>query len=133
LSGVGPEPEQGERLARLADQLGCPWLAHLTRALLELTPGGTGDGAARFRAYAEANGDRWGAALADLLGGLGALWRGGDAPDALEHAASELHDLGAGVLAAWCLAAAAGARARAGDPEALHAALQAEAVARAAG
>ncbi len=137
LAGEPVDASAPERLARVGEQLSAPALAHLARAVLALTDAPQGmEAAERFRAYSLDNGDRWGAALALHLQGMGILRRPGDAApavDALDAAAAAFRALAAGVLEAWARAGAAVARARAGDPEARHSAFQAETVARAAG
>ena len=134
LSGTPADPSACERLARFAEELGSPWLTHLARALTAMATGSQGyDQATRFRSWAEANGDDWGASLAGLIEGFGLLQSGGAAAAPFERSAAGFHRVGAGVLEAWCLAGAALARARAGDPEAPSAARHAETSARVAG
>lgn len=134
MAGEPVEPVELERLARIGEQMAAPSLAHLARAVLAVTDAPQGMAAAdRFLDHCLGNGDAWGVALATYLQGMGALRLRTDAVDRLDAAASAFRSLGAGVLEAWARCGAAVARARAGDPEARHAALQAETFARAAG
>lgn len=131
LAGDTKEAPGLERLARLGEQLGSPWLAGLARAVFALTDQSNGiEQAARFRARAEANGDLWGAALGAFFEGLGLLRDGRDARAPLDMAAVTFHQLGAGVLEAWARSATALGQARSGDPGAREAALHAETAAR---
>ena len=136
MAGEPVEPVELERLARIGEQIAAPSLAHLARAVVAMTGAPEGAAAAdRFHAYCAGNADAWGMSLATYLQGVGALGRHAhaDAVDRLETAAAGFRGLGAAVLEAWARAAASVARVRAGDPEARHAALQAETVARAVG
>ena len=113
--------------------LGFEWLARAGRAALAA---GTGeDRAAEALAIAAACdnvGDRWGAALARLCVAWGDLGLGAESVD-LEPLAGEFRSLGAPVLEAWARAVGALSAARSAAPDALEAALQAEALARSAG
>jgi DNA-binding SARP family transcriptional activator len=134
MAGEPVEPVELERLARMGEQIAAPSLAHLARAVLALTDAPQGTAAAeRFSTYCHGNDDTWGVALATYIRGMGALRRRADAVDLLDTATTAFRSLGAGVLEAWSRAAAAVARARAGDPHARDLALQAETLARAAG
>ena len=133
---LGGDPGGGaeaEAAAEEAEHLGIPWLARLSRASLALSdrPDGASE-AAGARLAGERRGDQWGASLAALLEGLGALRSGGSPSDVLDLAVQGFRHLGAGTLEAWARSAHALAVARTGAPEARQTALQAETFARAA-
>ena len=117
-----------------ADRLGLPWLARIGRAVLALSdrPEGRSE-AAVARLACENQQDAWGAALAGLLEGLGALRAGEARVSSLEQAASGFAALGAATMEAWCHALRAMTLAIAGDPAARKAAELAERSARSAG
>lgn len=132
LSGVPPGQPGLEELAALCERLGVPALARLARAFAALVSEAAVPEAIAVAALCEADGDRWGATLATMAAGMGAVVRGTPEPEALERAADTFRGLGAGVLEVWCRAFAALGAARAGDPEAARGAASSEAMARAA-
>ncbi len=104
VAGRRPEAGTVEALADEADELQLRSHVAVARALLALTrrPDGVSEAAAARLASLE-RGDRWGAALAGLLQGLGAAAR--DHPGAavlLAGVGDELAQLGAASVEAWC-------------------------------
>jgi DNA-binding SARP family transcriptional activator len=125
--------EEAESDAEKAD---AGWIARLARAALACTERARGDEeAGRVRDERDAAGDRWGAALAGLLLGLGGLRPGAchDGRGALADAALRFHGLEAPVLEALARSALAVLQARRGVPEAAATAASAERLARAVG
>ena len=104
VGGVRPRASELEELVDEADQLDLAWLVGLGRALLALTDRADGvNEAAAVRLASGNRGDAWGAAIAGLLQGLGAVARGrGDPVRVLRAASDELSRLGALTLDAWC-------------------------------
>lgn len=133
LAGDRDGGREAEAAAEEAEHLGIPWLARLSRASLALSdrPDGASEAAAA-RLAGERRGDQWGASLAALLEGLGALRGGGSPVGILDQAVQGFRRLGAGTLESWARSAHALATARTGAPEARQAALQAETFARGA-
>jgi DNA-binding SARP family transcriptional activator len=86
-----------------AERAGFGWIARFVRASLAVTdrPHGV-DEAVRTREQCARDGDPWGAALAALLGGLGAARRRQPAAELLAHAASGFAGLDANALASLC-------------------------------
>ena len=134
LSLEGADATLIDEVEATADQLGYGWLARLARAGLALTLRRNGaEEAARVRALCDADGDAWGAALAALMEGLGALG-GEDAPVAvLEAAASRFRALDVPVAEATALGGLSIAYGRLGHPEATPTARAAEHLARTVG
>lgn len=134
LMGDADAAVAAEAASGQAERLGLPWLARIGRAALALTERADGRSeAASVRLGCLAQDDAWGAALAGLMEGLGALRAGESRPVILEDAAARFATLEASGLEAWCLCAAALARARTGDPLAIESATLAERSARSAG
>jgi DNA-binding SARP family transcriptional activator len=133
LAGDRTGGREAEAAAEEAEHLGIPWLARLSRASLALSdrPDGASEAAAA-RLAGERRGDQWGASLAALLEGLGALRAGGSPAGVLDAAVQGFRRLGAGTLESWARSAHALALARTNAPESRQAALQAETFARAA-
>ena len=77
--------DEAELASQQADRLGLPWLARMSQAVLALTdrPDGRSE-AASVRMACLTHGDLWGAGLAGLLEGLGAML-GGQPKAELEH------------------------------------------------
>ncbi|HEY8338357.1 MAG TPA: BTAD domain-containing putative transcriptional regulator, partial [Egibacteraceae bacterium] len=88
--------------------------------------------AATVAAQCDDRGDRWGAALARLLGGLGGARGSTPDPAPLDAAAAAFDELDARALAAWAAAGAALARAATGSDDAADAAVAARSRARGA-
>ena len=132
LAGRPCDPSAFEDMAIEGERAGVPWLARLARALGAFA-GEDDAAAADFRRYCEANGDRWGTALAACLEGFCLLRVGPDAIPPLHEAADGFRALGAGVLESWARAAAAVALAESGHPDARAAAQASESLARATG
>ncbi|MEO9175401.1 MAG: winged helix-turn-helix domain-containing protein, partial [Gaiellales bacterium] len=121
--------------AELADRIGQAWLARLARAVLAFAGPGMRREAEAALAAANREGDRWGRGIAGLALGH-ALVHGGEdeaAVAVLDQSGVVFRALGAGALEAWSLGLGALAQVRAGDPQAIGAALSAERKARAAG
>jgi DNA-binding SARP family transcriptional activator len=134
LAGDGQGILDVEEAAERAEALGLGWIARLARAALALSHRpGTALEATAIREACERDGDRWGGALIALLQGWAALYAEENAIPLLEPAVGAFHQLGAGVLEAWGRALLSLALARAGDPDAKDAALQAENLARYSG
>jgi DNA-binding SARP family transcriptional activator len=120
LMGDSAGRTEVELAAEDADRLGVAWLVRMSHAALALTD--RADGlfeAASAREASERNQDPWGASLAGLFEGLGALLAGLDRRAVLEQAAAGFRALGAATLEAWCRCAKALMAATSGDPEAL--------------
>ena len=134
LMGDAGAKEAAELASEQADRLGLPWLARMGQAVLALTdrPDGRSE-AASVRMACVSNGDLWGAGLAGLLEGLGALRAGETRSSVLEEAADRFATMGARALEAWCLCARALSLAHARDPRAEATARLAERSARSAG
>ena len=133
LSGDDAGVGEATLAAEQADVAGALWLARLARAALALADPVGGNGVAGAGVSSEYEPNDWGAHMAHLFEGLGEL-RGGEGPvTLLEDAVAGFRAVGAGVLEAWARGAVALARARAGDPHAREAALQAEGVGRLSG
>jgi DNA-binding SARP family transcriptional activator len=124
LAGDAAGTATATAAAETAERLGLAWLARLARASLALGDARASEGAVD---------DEWGSALAALFSGLGELRAGGSAPAPLEEAVGRFRKLGAATLEAWARGAHALALARADDPEARRAALEAESFARLVG
>ncbi len=135
LMGTHPRGgEEAEHACEAAEALGLPWLTRMSRAALALTDRADGlSEAAASRMACERQGDLWGASLAGLFEGLGALRAGQGRAAVLERAAADFDQLGAGCLAAWCLSTRALTLARLGEASAQHAGRSAETAALAAG
>ena len=131
LSADGAGVAEATRAAEQAEAAGAFWLARLARAALALADPVVGDGAAA--AAHDTAGYELNDHVAELFEGLGAVREGKSPVTLLEHAISGFRALGAGVLEAWARGALAVALARAGDPDAREAALQAEGVGRVSG
>jgi len=133
---LGGDPgggQEAEAVAEEAEHLGIPWLARLSRASLALSDRADGASeAAGARLAGERRMDHWGASLAALLEGLGALRTGSSSSEVLDSAVQGFRRVGAGTLEAWARSAHALAVARTGAPEARQTAVQAETFARAA-
>jgi DNA-binding SARP family transcriptional activator len=131
---LGEEPAAAEAIEAAeadAHHAGVGWLARLARAALALT--GRSRGAAEalhVRDRCDAEGDKWGAALAALVYGLGTLRSRGEATPALGEAAHRFRALDAGVLESLARSAQALSMAAGGKPAALEAAVAAERLAR---
>ena len=134
LSGDLRGMAEAEYAAEDSERAGNAFLVRLSRATLALAgrPHGTLEATAS-RVTSEVEGDRWGFLLATLLEGWGALRAGDDATELFDWAVDASRALGAGVLEAWARAGLALAAARAAEPEAKAAALQAEVAARLVG
>jgi DNA-binding SARP family transcriptional activator len=104
------------------------------QAVLALTdrPDGRSE-AASVRMACLSHGDLWGAGLAGLLEGLGALGAGEARASVLEEAGGTFATLAAPGLEAWCLCARALSLAHLRDPDAVATAQLAERSARSAG
>jgi DNA-binding SARP family transcriptional activator len=123
-----------ERAAAEAEEAGLPWIARMGRAALALAD--RRDGIVEASAVGRQcrdEGDAWGEACASLLEAIATLEGGGDATARLEANAEQFRRLGGGSLEAWSRSLLALALTGAGQPEAQHAAVQAEAFARNAG
>jgi len=120
-----------EEAAESAESLGLGWIARIARAALILArrPGSSAEAEA-VRIACERDHDRWGSGLVSLLAGWAAVYAGDNAQPFLEDATDAFHRLGAGVLEAWSRALLSLSLARAAQPEARDAALQAENLAR---
>lgn len=128
LAGDAVAPRALDALAENAESLGIPALARLVRSLRILDSGSV---ASSGLPVGEPD-DRWLRCLHALVAGLGALRAGEAVADDLGAAAAGFGALGAEVLQVWCLAVRALGMVRAGRPDALPAAQEAEARARAA-
>lgn len=141
-----------EPAAAAAEETGVPWMT--VGALATLSVAGAGEAAADGFQLAQSRdraGDKWGAAVACLLGGIGALRRSiesdsagshdgadrsppldsaGSAASLLQEAVARFHVLGAEVLEAWARATLAVLRSRERHPDAWSTAAAAEEVAR---
>nr|MDP8970980.1 winged helix-turn-helix domain-containing protein [Actinomycetota bacterium] len=115
------------------DVLGLGWLASLGRAALCLAEDGSYEDALAVQDARRQAGDQWGAALAGLFAGLGALRAGDPSVQVLSSVADSFRRLDARVLEAWTRAALSIAAARAGAPDARSLAAEAEALTRATG
>ncbi|MGH9187434.1 MAG: AAA family ATPase, partial [Acidimicrobiales bacterium] len=125
-----------ERAAGDAEQVAPEWVAALARATVGLVEGDEQADEVRERAAARDRlGDRWGAALQLLFGGLGGVQRALSSPTPLawdsnvgllEEAIARLRELDSPVLEAWARSALAIASARRGSPEATTLARTAE-------
>lgn len=125
---------QADAASEEADRLGLPWLARLARAALALSNRAEGRSeAAAARLACETQGDVWGASLAGLFEGFGALRAGGGQAPGLEQAAGGFAQLGATTLEAWCHSVRALILAKEGDTRAGEVGLLAERCARSAG
>ena len=116
-----------------SERLGFDWLARLGRSSLAI--GGSAEARREALTVAlacTAAGDRWGAALARLFSAWGSVYAG-EAVGEIDSLLAELRALRSSVLEAWAFGLRAAAIARAGEPDARQAALQAEAMARSAG
>jgi DNA-binding SARP family transcriptional activator len=123
-----------EWAAEEAERLGIPWLARLGRAMLALTDRVDGPAtAAEVRLVCVQHGDEWGAGVAALFEGFGALRHGHPRPAVVEEAARTFARLGAGTLEVWCLGVAALQRAGPDDPAGIRRAQEVLAMARTAG
>jgi DNA-binding SARP family transcriptional activator len=131
MSGDASGPGEAERAADGAERLGLGWLARMGRASLVLTGGANdrSDCESARRAF-ESNHDPWGAAIAALMEGWGALAAGRNATGSLEVAMLEFHRLRAGVLETWARAALSLGLARTRQPGARRMALRAQVQAR---
>ena len=114
-----------------ATEAASPWMARLAGAVLAITdrPDGVAEARAAGRSC-EREGDRWGAAVAALLEGLGLLRRGEPSRAALEDATERFRSLGAATCEAWCRSATAVAAAHGADADAQEVAVAAETFAR---
>lgn len=129
LAGDGDAALDVEWAALEAERLGMDWLAQIGHGLLVLMRPDAGEPTAldQFRSRCD---DPWGAGLATLLEGFGALHRSGSAraidPAELTGAAASFRDLGANTLGVWCDAVAAlvGVRGGMGSPETAQTALR---------
>ncbi len=141
--GIARDDVQGlEAAASAADATGLPWLS--VAALSVLTVGDWGAtplDALQLAQGRDRVGDRWGAAIACLLGGIGALAADATTDDdtaatgraagpLLEEAVARFHGLGAEVLEAWGRSLLAVLRTREGHPDAWGTAATAEQLAR---
>lgn len=134
LSGDPEGSKAAELAAEDAERHQLLWLARLSRASLVLNgAGGAWPESAFARLAFERHDDPWGSALTTLMEGWAALAAGRDPIGGLRKAADEFGRLGAGVLETWARAALALALARAEDPAARSAAVQAETAARSLG
>jgi DNA-binding SARP family transcriptional activator len=134
LMGDAGAKHEAELASQQADRLGLPWIARMGQAVLALTdrPDGRSE-AASVRIACLSHGDLWGAGLAGLLEGLGALWAGETRPSVLEEAAGMFATLAAPGLEAWCLCARALSLGHLHDPRTAATAQLAERSARFAG
>lgn len=112
-----------DRIGERAEAAGLPWLAKLARDTVR------SPSTLRF----QDKGDVWGNALGGLLSALRTLLAGGGLGVGLDEAADTFRHAGAPALEAWARAASALAAARAGDPQAVVLAREAEVRARSAG
>ncbi|HEY4332667.1 MAG TPA: BTAD domain-containing putative transcriptional regulator, partial [Ilumatobacteraceae bacterium] len=106
LGGSGSGDRTLDEAESYSERAGCGWVARIARAALALTdrPGGV-DEALRVRDQCVADGDPWGAAIAGLLGGLGAARRGLPASHLFDDAAAQFQALEAATLRGLCIVA----------------------------